>query len=267
VGGTATTQDVTYGFGYNPASQITQRTMSNDLYVWSGHYNVNRPYGTNGLDQLTSAGATALGYDGRGNLTSSGSSLYTYTSENRLATGPAGVTLYYDPLGRLSRLTQGANTTKFEHLGPRLVTERNAAGAILRRYVHGPGDDEPVVWYEGAGVAATALRYLHTDERGSVIAVSNSTGASTATIKYDGAVGVAEQQHGIPQSTATLTPATTGRFMYTGQAFIPELGLYYYKDCPVRPPRRGGRRHPVLLTGHRDGDWVWHCAWRLLHLC
>jgi hypothetical protein len=149
-----------------------------------------------------------LGYDGRGNLTSSGSNVYSYTSENRLATAPGGVTLYYDPTGRLSRLTQGANTTKFEHLGPRLAIERNAAGTILRRYVHGPGDDEPVAWYEGSGIAAAALRYLHTDERGSVIAVTNSTGASIATNRYD--------EYGIPQSS------NLGRFQYTGQACLPE---------------------------------------------
>jgi hypothetical protein len=118
------------------------------------------------------------------------------------------VSLYYDPTGRLSRLTQGANTTKFEHLGPRLAIERNAAGTILRRYVHGPGDDEPVVWYEGSGTAAAALRYLHTDERGSVIAVTNSTGASIATNRYD--------EYGIPQSS------NLGRFQYTRQACLPE---------------------------------------------
>jgi RHS repeat-associated protein len=240
-GGTAIT--------YNPASQLTGITRTNptDLYAWTGHYNINRAYGTNGLNQLTSAGATVLGYDGRGNLTSSGSNAYSYTSENRLATGPSGVTLYYDPTGRLSRLTQGANSTKFEHLGPRLVIERNGStNAILRRYVHGPGDDEPVVWYEGAGVAATAMRYLHTDERGSVIAVSSSTGASTATIKYD--------EYGIPQSTATLTPATTGRFMYTGQAYIPELGLYYYKARFYSPTL--GRFMQTDPIGYKDGiNW------------
>jgi hypothetical protein len=137
---------------------LTGLTRSNDLYAWTGHYNITRPYGTNGLNQLTSAGATALGYDGRGNLTSSGSNLYTYTSENRLATGPGGVMLTYDPTGRMSKLTQGAATTKFEYLGPRLVIERNAAGAVLRRYLHGPGDDEPLVWYEGANLSTRRHR-------------------------------------------------------------------------------------------------------------
>jgi hypothetical protein len=183
------------------------------------HYNINRSYGTNGLNQLTTAGATALGYDLRGNLTSSGSNAYAYSAENRLISAPGGVMIGYDPTGRINSLTQGANTTRFEHLGPRLVIERNGAGTILRRYVHGPGDDEPVAWYEGSSTAAAALRYLHTDERGSVIAVTNSTGASIATNRYDGAEGVAKPQYGIPQSSVgTLSPATSGRFMYTGQA-------------------------------------------------
>jgi RHS repeat-associated protein len=229
---------------YNPASQLTGLTRSNDLYAWTGHYNVNRAYGTNGLNQLTSAGATALGYDGRGNLTSSGSNLYSYTSENRLATAPGGATLTYDPTGRLSRVVQGASDIKFEHLGPRLVIERNASGTILRRYVHGPGDDEPVVWYEGAGL--TTRRFLHTDERGSVIAVSNAAGTSIATIKYD--------EYGIPQSNVALGTATSGRFLYTGQAWIPEVGLYYYKARFYSPTL--GRFMQTDPIGYEDGiNW------------
>lgn len=237
---------------YNPASQLIgiTRTNATDLYAWTGHYNINRAYGTNGLNQLTSAGATALGYDGRGNLTSSGSNLYTYTSENRLATAPGGTSLTYDPTGRLSSLTQGANVTKFEHLGPRLVIERNGAGTIQRRYVHGPGDDEPLVWYEGANL--TARRFLATDERGSVIAVTNAAGTSTATNKYD--------EYGIPQSSiGTLAPGTSGRFMYTGQAYIPEVGLYYYKARFYSPTL--GRFMQTDPIGYKDGiNWYAYVA-------
>jgi RHS repeat-associated protein len=77
----------------------------------------------------------------------------------------------------------------------------------------------PTGWYEGANLSTR--RFMFTDERGSIIAVSNASGTSIATLKYD--------EYGIPQSSVALTPATTGRFMYTGQAFIPELGMYYYK--------------------------------------
>jgi hypothetical protein len=63
------------------------------------------------------------------------------------------------------------------------VTEYNSSNTVLRRYVHGPGSDEPLVWYEGAGL--TDRRWLHADERGSVIAVSNASGAVMATNSYD----------------------------------------------------------------------------------
>jgi RHS repeat-associated protein len=155
------------------------------------------------------------------------------------------VKLNYDPTGRLSRLSQnGVTLTTFEHLGPRLIIERNAAGSILRRYVHGPGDDEPVVWYEGATL--TTKRYLHTDERGSVIAVSDSTGASIATNRYD--------EYGIPQSSVALAPGTSGRFMYTGQMWIPEVGLYYYKARFYSPTL--GRFMQSDPIGYKDGiNW------------
>ncbi|HEU0098852.1 MAG TPA: RHS repeat-associated core domain-containing protein [Allosphingosinicella sp.] len=84
---------------------------------------------------------------------------------------------------------------------------------MLRRYVHGPGDDEPLVWYEGSGT--NDRRFLHSDERGSVIATSNSSGTTLSTNAYD--------EYGLPKST------NTGRFQYTGQTWLPELGMYYYK--------------------------------------
>jgi RHS repeat-associated protein len=233
------TQDLTVGtFSYNPASQITGYSRSNDSYAWMGHYNVNRSYGTNGLNQLTSAGATALGYDGRGNLTTSGSSAYSYTAENRLITAPNGVSIGYDPTGRISQLTQGANVTRFEHLGTRMIIERNAGGTILRRYVHGPGNDEPIVWYEGAGTVDK--RYLHTDERGSVVAVSTGGGAASIINAYD--------EYGIPAST------NAGRFQYTGQVWLPEIGLYYYKARMYSPTL--GRFMQTDPIGYGDGiNW------------
>jgi RHS repeat-associated protein len=124
------------------------------------------------------------------------------------------------------------------------VIERNATGTIQRRYVHGPGDDEPLVWYEGASLSTR--RFLATDERGSVIAVTNAAGTSTAINKYD--------EYGIPQSTVALNPAGAGRFMYTGQAYIPELGLYYYKARFYSPTL--GRFMQTDPIGYKDGiNW------------
>ena len=189
------------------------------------------------LNQLTTAGAVVLGYDGRGNLTASGSVAYGYTAENRLVSGP-GVAVSYDGTGRIHQLTQGAIATRFEHLGPRLIIERGGSGAILRRYVHGPGDDEPAVWYEGAGTSDK--RWLHADERGSVVAVSNAAGTAMAINRYD--------EYGIAAA------ANLGRFQYTGQAWLPELGLYYYKARIYSPTL--GRFLQTDPIGYEDGiNW------------
>jgi hypothetical protein len=40
--------------------------------------------------------------------------------------------------------------------GADAIAEYNASNTLLRRYVHGPGVDEPIVWYEGAGVSDRA---------------------------------------------------------------------------------------------------------------
>lgn len=232
------THDMTLGFSYNPAGQIAGNTRSNDTYAWNGHYNVDRTYTPNGLNQLTTAGGTALGYDARGNLTSSGGSNYTYGQLNQLVNFPGG-TLYYDPLTRLDLIYATNAHTALDYDRANLSTEYNYdTGAMLRRYVHGPGVDEPIVWYEGAGT--TDRRWLHADERGSVIAVSNSAGTTTTINSYD--------EYGIPASS------NIGRFGYTGQAWIPELGMWYYKARIYSPTL--GRFVQTDPIGYSDGmNW------------
>ncbi len=117
-----------------PAGQIAQATRTGHSNAWNDHYNVDRPYTANGLNQLTNAGATSLTYDARGNLASSGADAYGYTSENMLRTGPGGATAAYDPLGRLQRTASTANAaTTFGYDGLDLIGEYGAGGSVLRR--------------------------------------------------------------------------------------------------------------------------------------
>jgi YD repeat-containing protein len=98
----------------------------------------------------------------------SGTDVYAYTSENRMSRGK-GAYLGYDALDRLILTTNAATTqtTYFDYDGPELLFERaSGGGAILRRYVYGPGDGNPIVWYEGSGL--TDKRYMMSDERGSI---------------------------------------------------------------------------------------------------
>ncbi|WP_084788092.1 RHS repeat domain-containing protein [Sphingomonas yabuuchiae] len=227
-----TAQDVTLGFTYNPAGQIASRSNSNDAYAWNRAINVDRAYATNGLNQYTQSGPVGLGYDGRGNLANDGGTTYSYNTRNQLYMNASGQLFYRNPAGNLGQ-TPGIN---FDYVGDRLV--RESSSTVLRRYVWGPGVDEPLVWYEGAGTADR--RWLHADERGSVVAVTNADGAVIAINSYD--------EFGIPGS------ANQGRFQYTGQKWLPELGMYDYKARVYSPTL--GRFMQTDPIGYADGvNW------------
>lgn len=233
---TGSSNDVGWTFTHNSAGQVLTRQLSNDAYVYTGDYNVNRPYAVNGLNQYTSAGTVLLTYSPNGNLATqctqasgggceSGTSItFTYDVENRLvsASGAKTAALSYDPSGRLLQTSGGsAGTTQFLHDGDQLVGEYDGGGALLRRYVHGSDVDEPLAWYEGAGVSAMERRYLLPNWQGSVIAVTDSSGTPIRINSYDA--------YGIPH------PLNLGRFQYTGQIRLPELGMYHYKSRLYSP--------------------------------
>jgi RHS repeat-associated protein len=229
-----TTYNLTLGDSYDPASGIVSHTQSNDAYAWGGHYAVNRSYTANGLNQYTATGSITPTYDARGNLTSAGSVTYGYSSENRLISASGGVTLSYDPLGRLYQ-TSGSATTRFGYDGINLIAEYNSSNALQRRYVFGPGTNEPLVWYEGTGTSTR--RWFHADERGSIVATSDSSGYMSNINTYD--------EHGIPGAS------NSGRFQYTGQAWIPEIGMYNY-GARIYSPTLGRFMQPDPI-GYGDG--------------
>ncbi|MGE0290584.1 MAG: RHS repeat-associated core domain-containing protein [Bradyrhizobium sp.] len=94
---------------------------------------------------------------------------------------------------------------------------------MLRRYVHGANAeaDDPLVWYEGASMSGSVGRLLKADHQGSIVALTDWNGNLFAINAYD--------EYGIPNST------NTGRFQYTGQAWLSELGMYHYKARVYSP--------------------------------
>ena len=209
-----TAHNVNTTFAYNPANQVVGLSQTNDIYRYTGHVNVVRTYAVNGLNQYTSAGPASFHYDANGNLTSDGFGGYIYDVENRLVGGPNGATLVWDPLGRLFQSASNSYpATRYLYDGDALVAEYDDAGAMLRRYVHGDGTDTPQVWYEGA--TTTSPQYLFANHQGSIVARTDANGAVTAINAYD--------EYGIPNAT------NTGRFQYTGQAWLRELDMYHYK--------------------------------------
>jgi RHS repeat-associated protein len=104
-----------------------------------------------------------------------------------------------------------------------------------RRYVFGPGIDEPLMAYLTTSTG-TSRTWYHADERGTIVAQSNDAGSPTAAVGYD------EYGNG-PASSA-------GRFKYTGQYWIGE-GLHYYR-ARIYDPKLGRFLQPDPI-GYGDG--------------
>jgi RHS repeat-associated protein len=217
-----TTHDLTNGFDYNPANQITSLTQSKTSYNYTEAQNRIGVYGVNALNRYTAIDGAAVSYDTNGNLTADGAGMtYLYDMENHLV-GTSGVSssLYYDALGRLARVVVAGTTTDFHYDGDALVAEYVGAG-LTRRYVHSGGIDEPLVMYLSASVGTAHRRYLLGDHQGSIIGRADNAGVVTKINSYD--------PYGIPKST------NDERFGYTGQAWIKDLGLNYYKARMYAP--------------------------------
>ena len=242
-----TSADVSTSFTFNPAGQLASETRDNDAYAFGGLVNVDRAYTNNGLNQHTAAGAVSFTYDANGNLTGDGTTTYTYDIENRLVAvsgGGFGAVLRYDPLGRLYELTDtgtGGSTIRMLYDRSDLVGEYTTSGTLLRRYAHGPGaGDDPIAWYEGSAVNSTTRRFLMADRLGSIISVADYSGGNLVINAYD--------EFGIPDA------GNLGRFQYTGQAWLEEAGLYYYKARMYSPSLgRFMQRDPI---GYADSmNW------------
>ncbi|MGH6617860.1 RHS repeat domain-containing protein [Sphingomonas sp.] len=241
-------------FGYNPAGQITTRTRTNNDYRFTGYPNtgISNSYAVNGLNQYTGIGAATFGYDPNGNLTSDGAgNSFGYDVENRLITrsgGAATAALVWDPLGRLFRVSGSTSSptastdTRFLYDGDALIAEYGAANQLLRRYVHGAGTDDPLIWFEGATTDYSVRRFLFADQQGSIIATTNPAGTDTAINAYD--------EYGIPNGYGTAAPGQFGRFQYTGQAWLQELGMYHYKARIYSPSL--GRFLQTDPVGYKD---------------
>jgi RHS repeat-associated protein len=251
-----TTYNLCSTFGYNAASDLTSRTQrtpgcsgTTNAYGWNGATGYGRTYSTNALNQYTSDTSVSFGYDALGNLSQTGSTYYCYNSENHLINVGASATctspsasLAYDPSGRLAGITKSGTTTNFAYDGLDVIGEYNGS-TLTKRYVFGPDTDEPIASYDSAGNRT----FMMSDERGSITAFSNDAGTVTAAINgYD--------EYGIPNTNSSGVDQNTGRFGYTGQMWLGEIGMASYKNRIYSPTL--GRFLQADPIGYGDGpNW------------
>ncbi len=244
VGGTNTADDISESFAYTLSGQLKSHSLTvvNNNYVYSPTIAAATNYTADALNRIAAVNGASFSYDGRGNLaTDNTGASYNYNANNLLlnaTTGGVATTLSYDAENRLHSVTKSGATTKFMYDGTDLIAETNTSNNILRRYVHGPEIDDPIVWYEGSG--ATDKRYYTTNRQGSIVGITLQNGLSTSVNAYD--------EYGIQKLN------TIGRFQYTGQTWIPEIGLYYYKARFYSPAL--GRFMQTDPVGYKDGmNW------------
>jgi len=91
---------------------------------------------------------------------------------------------------------------------------------MARRFMFA-GQDEPILEDAGGLLNCSGTKFLHTDHLGSVVAHADCWGGRTNVNAYD--------EYGIPGAS------NAGRFQYTGQAWLSELGMYYYKARMYSP--------------------------------
>jgi RHS repeat-associated protein len=227
--------DITYGSTFDQLSRTTVSTRSNDSYAWTGQIAADRAYAANVLNQYTQVGAGAIGYDGRGNLNADANAgiIYGYDTLGHLTDSSAGAQLAYDALGRLSyTAVNGAGVTRFGYAGDQMIAEYDAGGSLVRRHVPTTGNDNPIVSYGPQGRS-----WLYADERNSVVATADDAGNASQIMTYD--------EFGIPGGNYPT------RFQYTGQAWIHELGMAYFK-ARIYSPTLGRFMQPDPI-GYADG--------------
>ena len=150
-----------------------------------------------------------------------GTWVFTYDLQNQLLSakvskGPQLV-YAYDALGRLATRTSGSGQTavavNYLDDGVQLMGEYSSTGAFIRRYIPGASLDDPLVIYDGTGAATKT--WLYGDERGSITAAANASGALLAAYSYG--------PFGEPNALTGVA------LRYTGQRLDPESGLSYYR--------------------------------------
>jgi len=188
-------------------------------------------YTSNELNQYTQVGDFSPSYDGNGNLAGMGDWLYQYDALNRIVSASNGTMtaqFWYDARNRVvARSYQTADAEKptltlntYEDWN--LIEERDESGVQKARYVHGPRIDEIVVMQNEHGIF-----YPQHDALGSVTMLTDKDGKLAERYSYSvtGEVTIYDAN-----GAETENSAFGNRWMYTGREWLPEVGLYDYRN-------------------------------------
>jgi len=199
---------------YDPVGNRTQKTSTLPGYPGGlSNYNANDQLSTDTYDangNTTASTGQGYVYDFENHLIQAGGATYTYDGDgNRMSKTVAGVTTHYivdpqSPTGYPQVVQEWPSPGTL--MGYAYGLEQISRQRTYYDYTHGQWVNEQVY-------------YVH-DGHGSVRALTDATGAVTDTYDYD-AFG------NLLNSTFTGSAATPNNYLFAGEQFDPDLGLYY----------------------------------------
>ena len=158
----------------------------------------------------------------------------------------SSISYTYDAAGRRIAKDVDGVITRYVYDGVHVIAEYDTDDNLLRRYIYGPGTDNPVCMIEAA--EDDAKYYYHRDGLGNVVALSDESGDTVQTYEYTvyGQVAASDPNHPNP-------------YMFTGRRFDAETGLYYYRARIYNPYI--GRFLQTDPIGYSDGiNWYAYCG-------
>ena len=169
-------------------------------------------------------------YDANGNVIATGGKTYTYDSQNHMITANNGqVTMIYDGDGNRVSKTVGGVTTQYlvDDLNPTgyaQVVEEVVNGAVTRQYTYGLQRISQNLSPSVTGNNTWTPSFYVYDGGGSVRQLTNDNGVVTDDYEYD-AFG----------NSFTKQGTTPNNYLYRGEQFDADLGLYYLRARYYNP--------------------------------
>ena len=147
---------------------------------------------------------------------------------NLLTKGDIGghLTYFFDAGRGISKTVYGSPdvTTKYCYDGGQVIAEYDGSDNLLRKFIYGPGIDEPICMMDVA--AGNAVYYYHFDGLGSVVALSDVNNVVVESYSYDvfGAPTIYDANY------TEISPSAIGNpYMFTARRADDETALYYYR--------------------------------------
>ena len=197
-------------------------------------------YVADNVNRYTTVGGVAQTHSARGDLLHHNDFTLLYDADGHLISAtraaPATTQHYlYDPVGRRAGVASstggGALVLEYHlHFGIHVIDAHQPVSGLTEQYIFEPGIDQPLA---AVSPGTGSIRFFHQDALGSVVALTDATGAPIELYRY-----TPWGEPVVYNGTGTLQPAGTqpqSRFMFTGREWNALTGLSHHRARQYSP--------------------------------